>query len=409
MVNTQNAGPAAPAAAAKAQPPTARRSCTFCRLLAARPVCRDPSERWRCTPSLGRTTTRKQLASPAAHQHRLDMLGLRPLAQQQDENALAGLHRPAALKGGGGAGGEGGLGVRKSAAPTPGFPRKALGNITNNAGGRGLDAENAPPGKTPAGAGLAPARRALGDITNAGAPGGLQRASGLKPLQAAQQPAAAACAPAVADAPTSRADALAEDGVERAYGRGWQALEAGRLAREDEESGRRLAALANFPGRGLPNFFPLWVRPWLCGGGCAWSRGAGRWERELDGAGQHPASRVLSRPRPPPWPCRERPPASASSRCCRRMRCRPCPPHPWPSASPALRVSAARWWAGGALNARQSSRSRTLRPSPAPNPTCAAGGALAPLDLPTADVALPDLPCPSLDDELPGCSGSDFF
>ena len=42
--------------------------------------------------------------------------------------------------------------------------------------------------------------------------------------------------------------------------------------------------------------------------------------------------------------------------------------------------------------------------------TCAAGGALAPLDPPGADLALPDLPCPSLDDELPpGPADDDFF
>ena len=200
------------------------------------------------------------------------MLGLRPFAQQQDENALAGLHRPAALKGGAAAAGEGGLAARKG-APTPGFPRKALGNITNTAGGRGLDAENAPPGKTPAGGAPAPARRALGDITNAGGAPGLHRASGLKPQQAAQQAALAACAPTVADAPASRADVLAEGGVERAHGRGWEALEAARVAREDEESQRRLAALANFPSRGLPNFFPLWVRSRLGWRAC-WGDGA---------------------------------------------------------------------------------------------------------------------------------------
>ena len=184
--------------------------------------------------------------------------GLRPYVQ--DENALAGLHRPGGVKGGlGGLGGEAG-GTKALGKATPGFPavRKALGNITNRGGG--LDAENAPPGKTPA-AGAAP-RRALGDITNSSAAGSVQRAqvkapaaTGLAPQQAAQPAAAAAAAAAPAD----RAEVLAEGGVERCFGRGWQQLERERVAREDEESSRRLAALAAFPGRGLPNFFPLWV------------------------------------------------------------------------------------------------------------------------------------------------------
>ncbi|PRW57261.1 hypothetical protein C2E21_3934 [Chlorella sorokiniana] len=181
--------------------------------------------------------------------------GLRPYVQ--DENALAGLHRAGGVKGGG-LGGEAG-GAKALGKATPGFPtmRKALGNITNRGGG--LD-ENAPPGKTPA-AGAAP-RRALGDITNSSAAGSVQRAqlkapvaAGLAPQQAVQPPAAAAAAAA---APADCADALAEGGVERCFGRGWQQLERERLAREDEESSRRLAALAAFPGRGLPNFFPLW-------------------------------------------------------------------------------------------------------------------------------------------------------
>ncbi len=186
--------------------------------------------------------------------------GLRPYVQ--DENALAGLHRGAGgVKGGGLGGLASEAGAKALAKGTPGFPtvRKALGNITNRSGG--LDAENAPPGKTPA-AGAAP-RRALGDITNSTAAGSVQRAQhkapavvGLAPQQAVQPPTAAAAAAA---APASRADVLAEGGVERCFGRSWQQLERDRLAREDEESSRRLAALAAYPGRGLPNFFPLWV------------------------------------------------------------------------------------------------------------------------------------------------------
>ncbi|PSC72275.1 hypothetical protein C2E20_4498 [Micractinium conductrix] len=179
------------------------------------------------------------------------MQGLRPYVQ--DENALAGLHCPAAqLKGGLNGGGLGGLPAGKA---TPGLaPRKALGNITNRGG---LDAENAPPGKTPAGGAAPTVRRALGDITNSNA-APAHRPSALKPQQAPvqqqQQQAAAACAAA----PASRVDVLAEGAVERQAGRGWEALERERLAREDAESTARLAALANFPARPLPNFFPLW-------------------------------------------------------------------------------------------------------------------------------------------------------
>ncbi|KAL4452350.1 hypothetical protein ABPG75_008012 [Micractinium tetrahymenae] len=186
------------------------------------------------------------------------MQGLRPYTQ--DENALAGLHRPAALKAAplGGEPGLGGLGAKKAAGfPLPGA-RKALGNITNRGG---FDPENTAPGKTPvAGAAPAPPRRALGDITNsnAAAPASLRRTA-QKPAAAqpeAQQTAAAAAA-AVAQ-PRSRLDELAEGGVERLAGRGWEALERDRLAREDAEIQGRLAALASYPARPLPNFFPLW-------------------------------------------------------------------------------------------------------------------------------------------------------
>jgi hypothetical protein len=192
------------------------------------------------------------------------MQGLRPYVQ--DENAMAALHhRPLAVKGGGGGGENAGLGAsaRKGGA-TPGFPgaRKALGNITN---ARGFDAENAaPPGKTPS------ARRALGDITNSSTTaqklgqqqGGKapmtdkqQPLASLRQQQQQQQPVTAAVA-----APSGRAEAYAESGVERLAGHSWQQLERGRLAREDAEIDSRLAALASFPGRSLPSFFPHWVR-----------------------------------------------------------------------------------------------------------------------------------------------------
>lgn len=187
------------------------------------------------------------------------MQGLRPYAQ--DENALAGLHRPAALKAFSGEPALGAPGAKKAGGfPVPSV-RKALGNITN----RGVfDAENGLPGKTPA-AGTAPAqeRRALGDITNssAAAPASLPRTAFKPAVQpAAQQVAAAPASAVAATEPRSRFDELAEGGVEWPAGRGWQALELDRLAREDADIQRRLAALASYRASPLPNFFPLWVR-----------------------------------------------------------------------------------------------------------------------------------------------------
>lgn len=191
------------------------------------------------------------------------MQGLRPYTQ--DENALAGLHRPAALKAAplGGDAALGGLGAKKGGGfPVPGV-RKALGNITNRGG---FDPENIAPGKTPtAGAAPAPARRALGDITNsnATAPASLLRTTQKPAAQPAAQQTAAA-------QPRSRLDELAEGGVERLAGRGWEELERDRLAREDDDIQRRLAALANYSARPLPNFFPLWVRrPRACWPACS--------------------------------------------------------------------------------------------------------------------------------------------
>ena len=188
------------------------------------------------------------------------MQGLRPYVQ--DENAVAALHhRPLAVKGVGGGGENMGFGAsaRKGGA-TPGFPgaRRALGNITN---AKGLDGENAaPPGKTPA------ARRALGDITNSSTTAqklGLGQQQGGKAPMADKQPMASLRQQqplAAAAAPSGSAEAYAEAGVERLAGHSWEQLERGRLAREDAEIGGRLAALASFPSRNLPSFFPLWVR-----------------------------------------------------------------------------------------------------------------------------------------------------
>ncbi len=181
------------------------------------------------------------------------MQGLRPYTQ--DENALAGLHRPSALKAAplGGEPALGGPAAKKASSfPVPSL-RKALGNITNRGG---FDPENVAPGKTPAaGTAPAPARRALGDITNSNAavPASLPRT--------AQKPAVHPTAQqTVAAQPRTRLDELAEGGVEQCAGRGWEALERDRLAREDADIQRRLAALASYPARPLPNFFPLWVR-----------------------------------------------------------------------------------------------------------------------------------------------------
>lgn len=191
--------------------------------------------------------------------------GLRPYVQ--DENAMA-LHHPPTLHlkggGGGGAGGANEIGgaLKKG---TPGFPtvRKALVNITNSKAGFGSgNSDGGAPGKTPAGV-----RRALGDITNSNmaAPSAQKAAQKALPLAVRpvptlqqQQPSAMA---AVAALPTSRADVLAEGGVERLAGHSWEQLEAGRVAREEAEIQRRLVSLANFPPRALPTFFPFWGAP----------------------------------------------------------------------------------------------------------------------------------------------------
>jgi hypothetical protein len=182
--------------------------------------------------------------------------GLRP--HLQDENAMA-LHHPLHLKAGGGGADDISGALRKG---TPNLPalRKALGNITNSKAGMvggGMEG-GAVPGKTPGGV-----RRALGDITNSNAAAPSAQKTAQKPLAVRlaptlqqQQPSTAA---AMAAPPTSRADLLAMGGVERQAGQGWEQLEAGRVAREEAEIQRRLASLANYPTRALPNFFPLWV------------------------------------------------------------------------------------------------------------------------------------------------------
>jgi hypothetical protein len=167
--------------------------------------------------------------------------GLRPFLQQ-DENSVSYLHR-------GGVsskafGGDGGFG--KAAQPVLPGQRKALGNITNRGG---LDSENAQPSKTPAAAGP---RRALGDITNNAKPQ-QQRAA------AVDKPTGLMARPALTAKRASRLEALAEGGVERLAGKGWQQLEAERREREDAEIDQRLLAFAALGKRSLPTFFPLWV------------------------------------------------------------------------------------------------------------------------------------------------------
>lgn len=196
--------------------------------------------------------------------------GLR--AYVQDENAMAPLHRP--LKGGGGLGvGDGGNGggfAGKGASSMPSV-RKALGNITNSKAGLGAEG-GAPLGKTPAGA--PSVRRALGDITNSNAAvPSAQKATQKAPLTIKPAPVLQQRQPLSAVAVTtehSRLDVLAAGGVERRAGHSWEQLEASRLAREDAEAQARLAALANFSSRGLPNFFPSRVRHmcrcWEAGG-----------------------------------------------------------------------------------------------------------------------------------------------
>ena len=175
------------------------------------------------------------------------MQGLRPLAQQQDENSML-FHRGALPGGKAPLGAEGGF---AKGTPLAGFPsaRKALGNISN----RPLDGDNggAFPSKTP---GLGGARRALGDITN--------NASVAKPLQQQQRaplgekPALAAPAAREAAPLRDRAAELAGEPAERSAGAGWQELEAARAARAGSEVQAALDAV--LPS--YPTFFPLWVR-----------------------------------------------------------------------------------------------------------------------------------------------------
>eukprot|EP00887_Chlorella_sp_A99_P002110 scaffold21.g2110.t1 len=179
------------------------------------------------------------------------MQGLRSFVQ--DENSIAVLQR--GVKGGLAEGGP-----LRAGKGTPGLglasARKALGNITNRAA---PDAENTLPGKTPA-AGAAP-RRALGDITNANTSLEAQAPrAGPADKPAAAEPSCRRAEPVGATTAVGScwAEEYAVDGVERLAGRGWEALERDRTARQDDEISARLGALASFSARSMPSFFPLW-------------------------------------------------------------------------------------------------------------------------------------------------------
>jgi hypothetical protein len=157
------------------------------------------------------------------------MQGLRPLQAHQDENSGFIVRNNGPVKVFGGEENRGG-GLAGMKTPKAGLAsaRKALGNITNH----GLTASNVLPGKTPAGS---VARKPLGAATNG---------------------AVAATQAAPAD---ERAARLAQDGVEQMAGMGWEELEADREAREDVEIAQRMAAMAALGRRNLPTFYPNWV------------------------------------------------------------------------------------------------------------------------------------------------------
>jgi hypothetical protein len=161
------------------------------------------------------------------------MQGLRPLQAHQDENS--GLMARNTLPGksfGGEEGRNGVMGPTKT--PKGAAARKALGNITNH----GLHATNILSGKTPAAGSVA--RKPLGNDTRLN----------VAPAQATTQEVASA---------EDRIAKLAEDGVERSFGKTWEDLESGREDRVDEEISQRLSAMASLGRRGLPTYYPHWV------------------------------------------------------------------------------------------------------------------------------------------------------
>ena len=156
------------------------------------------------------------------------MQGLRPLHAHHDENSgLASRNNVPGKTFGAEEGRSVGLGPMKTPMPSA---RKALGNITN----KGLDATNIlhPPGKTPA-AGGSVARKPLTNAFNT----------------VAAQPA-----------DDDRISKLAQDGVERLAGKGWDELEKEREAYQDEEISEKIAAMVAFGHRSFPTYYPRWVR-----------------------------------------------------------------------------------------------------------------------------------------------------
>lgn len=123
------------------------------------------------------------------------------------------------------------------ATPMAGMPlnRRALGNITN----RGLNNSNIHTEKTP--------------LQRPGATKGLgnPEVGSTKPSRTKAQPDTQTAQNA------DRIAALAADGVEKLYGKGWEELERDGEFREDEEILQRVSAMSSV---GLPTYFPLWVR-----------------------------------------------------------------------------------------------------------------------------------------------------
>ena len=170
------------------------------------------------------------------------MQGLRPLQAHQDENS--GIMARSVLPGksfGGEEARSGALGPMKT--PLGGMPsaRKALGNITNN----GLHASNILHEKTAAAGPVA--RKPLGNVFTTSKAQSKEAA----PVQATAQAVSSS---------EDRIAKLAEDGVETMFGKGWEDLEIDREARVDEEISQRLSAMASFGRRGLPTYYPHWVR-----------------------------------------------------------------------------------------------------------------------------------------------------
>ncbi|KAH7622236.1 hypothetical protein NADE_004823 [Nannochloris sp. 'desiccata'] len=164
------------------------------------------------------------------------MQGLRPLQAHQDENNGFIARNTLPGKSFGGEEGRNGVMGPMKTPKGAGMPsaRKALGNITNH----GLHATNILPGKTSAAGSVA--RKPLGNVTN----------SKASQAQATTQDVAST---------EDRIEKLAEDGVETSFGKGWEDLESDREDRIDEEISQRLSVMASLGRRGLPTYYPHWA------------------------------------------------------------------------------------------------------------------------------------------------------